>query len=81
MQSYNNDKTTIEQMPWKITHTHVISFVYMHSPPKNHAESLVDPDLRLRWGGGTHAGTKPSVPKSFFSSDLGHLFFVTARTR
>ena len=52
MQSYNNDKTTIEQMPWKITHTHVISFVYMHSPPKNHAESLVDPDLRLRWGGG-----------------------------
>ena len=33
-------------------------------------------------GGPTHAGVKPRVPPNpVFSSDLGHLFFVTALTR
>ena len=45
------------------------------------AGTLADPALRLG-GGATHAGAKPRVPPNpVFSSDLGHLFFVTALTR
>ena len=44
-------------------------------------KTLADPDLRFG-GGATHAGAKPRVPPNpVFSSDLGHLFFVTALTR
>ena len=43
--------------------------------------NTADPDLRLG-GGANHAGAKPRVPtNTVFSSDLDHLFFVTALTR
>ena len=49
-----------------------------------YVSSLADPKLRFFGGGegATHAGAKPRVPPNpVFSSDLGHLFFVTALTR
>ena len=45
-------------------------------------QALADPWTCVWGGGATHTGAKPRVPPNpVFSSDLGHLFFVTALTR